>query len=74
MLVQLPLHLDELNGSVTADDLQQALLNHYAPSKAWGGMVSELASGTGIVIGNIERSQLENVRSTLPALASRTIY
>ena len=40
MLVQLPLHLDELNGSVTADDLQQALLNHYAPSKAWGGMVS----------------------------------
>ena len=41
---------------------------------AWGGMVSELASGTGIVIGNIERSQLENVRSTLPALASRTIY
>ena len=41
---------------------------------AWGGMVSELASGTGIVIGNIERSQLENVRSTLPALASHTIY
>lgn len=41
---------------------------------AWGGMVSELASGTGIVIGNIERSQLKNVRSTLPALASRTIY
>ena len=41
---------------------------------ALGGMVSELASGTGIVIGNIERSQLENVRSTLPALASRTIY
>ena len=38
--LQLPLHLDELNGSVTADDLQQALLNHYAPSKAWGGMVS----------------------------------
>lgn len=41
---------------------------------AWGGTVSELASGKGIVIGNFERSQLENVRSTLPALSSRTIY
>lgn len=40
MLVQLPLHLDELNGNVTADDLQQALINHYAPSRSWGGMVS----------------------------------
>ena len=47
---------------------------HSRITAAWGGMVSELASGTGIVIGNIERSQLENVRSTLPALASRTIY
>ena len=41
---------------------------------AWGGTVSELASGTGIVIGTIERSQLENVRNTLPALTSRTLY
>jgi N-acetyl-gamma-glutamyl-phosphate reductase len=40
MLVQLPLHLDDLSGRVTADDLRQALVNHYAPSQSWGGMVS----------------------------------
>ena len=40
MLVQLPLHLDDLPGQVTADDLKQAYVNHYAPSQAWGGMVS----------------------------------
>jgi N-acetyl-gamma-glutamyl-phosphate reductase len=40
MLVQLPLHLDDLSGHVTAADLHQALLAHYAPSVAWGGMVS----------------------------------
>ena len=40
MLVQLPLHLDELDGNVTADDLRHALVNHYAPSQAHGGMVS----------------------------------
>jgi N-acetyl-gamma-glutamyl-phosphate reductase len=42
MLVQCPLHLDELPGQVTADDLHQALLAHYAPSVAQGGMVSVL--------------------------------
>lgn len=42
MLVQLPLHLDELPGKVTADDLHQALLAHYAPSVATGGVVSVL--------------------------------
>lgn len=40
MLVQLPLHLDDLPGRVQPDDLRQALLNHYAPSLQWGGMVS----------------------------------
>lgn len=40
MLVQWPIHLDELPGRVTADDLRSALLAHYAPSVAWGGMVS----------------------------------
>jgi N-acetyl-gamma-glutamyl-phosphate reductase len=40
MLVQLPLHLDDLPGNVTGDDLRQALVAHYAPSQAWGGMVS----------------------------------
>ena len=54
--------------------IRDSTWGHSRIIDAWGGMVSELASGTGIVIGNIERSQLENVRSTLPALASRTIY
>lgn len=40
MLVQLPLHLDELPGHVTAQHLHQALADHYAPSLAKGGMVS----------------------------------
>ncbi|GAB4090184.1 N-acetyl-gamma-glutamyl-phosphate reductase [Hydrogenophaga soli] len=40
MLVQLPLHLADLPGQVHADDLKQAYLKHYAPSQAWGGMVS----------------------------------
>ncbi|MCU0943422.1 MAG: N-acetyl-gamma-glutamyl-phosphate reductase [Hydrogenophaga sp.] len=40
MLVQWPIHLDELPGHVTADDLRSALTAHYAPSAAWGGMVS----------------------------------
>jgi N-acetyl-gamma-glutamyl-phosphate reductase len=40
MLVQLPLHLADLPGQVNADDLKHAYLNHYAPSQAWGGMVS----------------------------------
>lgn len=48
MLVQLPLHLDDLPGHVQPDDLRQALLNHYAPSLQWGGMVSvEEASPAG---------------------------
>ncbi len=40
MLVQLPLHLDDLPGNVTGDDLRQALVAYYAPSQSWGGMVS----------------------------------
>lgn len=40
MLVQLPLHLDDLPGCVQADDLRQALVRHYAPTQEWGGMVS----------------------------------
>lgn len=44
MLVQVPLHLDELPGNVTATDIHDAYVAHYAPSIAWGGMVSVEAS------------------------------
>jgi N-acetyl-gamma-glutamyl-phosphate reductase len=40
MLVQLPLHLDQLPGKPTAADLQAALSAHYAASQAAGGWVS----------------------------------
>ncbi len=40
MLVQLPLHLDQLPGKPKAADLDQALRTHYAPSLAAGGWVS----------------------------------
>lgn len=40
MLVQLPLHLDDLPGQPTAADLHDALAAHYAPSIAAGGWVS----------------------------------
>jgi N-acetyl-gamma-glutamyl-phosphate reductase len=40
MLVQLPLHLDQLPGKPKAADLDQALRAHYAPSLAAGGWVS----------------------------------
>lgn len=40
MLVQLPLHLDELPGRPKASDLHDALVAHYAPSRAEGGWVS----------------------------------
>ena len=40
MLVQLPLHLDELPGRPKASDLQDALAAHYAASVAAGGYVS----------------------------------
>lgn len=39
MLVQLPLHLDELPGAPKASDLHDALLAHYASSAAAGGWV-----------------------------------
>ena len=39
MLVQLPLHLDELPGSPKASDLHDALVAHYAASAADGGFV-----------------------------------
>lgn len=39
MLVQLPLHLDELPGQPKASDLHDALLAHYAASVANGGFV-----------------------------------
>lgn len=42
MLVQLPLHLDELPGQPKASDLHDALLAHYAASAANGGWVSVL--------------------------------
>lgn len=40
MLVQLPLHLDELPGRPKASDLHDALVAHYAPSRSQGGWVS----------------------------------
>ncbi len=40
MLVQLPLHLDELPGQPKASDLHDALMAHYAASSAAGGWVS----------------------------------
>ena len=40
MLVQLPLHLDDLPGQPKAADLHDALAAHYAPSIAAGGWVS----------------------------------
>ncbi|MFM7026630.1 MAG: N-acetyl-gamma-glutamyl-phosphate reductase [Limnohabitans sp.] len=40
MLVQLPLHLDQLPGQPKAADLHEALRAHYAPSQAAGGWVS----------------------------------
>jgi len=40
MLVQLPLHLDQLPGQPRASDLHDALVAHYAPSRAQGGWVS----------------------------------
>ena len=40
MLVQLPLHLDELPGAPKASDLHDALVAHYAASAAAGGWVS----------------------------------
>jgi len=42
MLVQLPLHLDELPGQPKASDLHDALVAHYAASAAAGGCVSVL--------------------------------
>jgi N-acetyl-gamma-glutamyl-phosphate reductase len=40
MLVQLPLHLDALPGNVSIASIHDAYVAHYAPSVAWGGMVS----------------------------------
>jgi N-acetyl-gamma-glutamyl-phosphate reductase len=39
MLVQLPLHLDELAGHIGAEDLLRTYQDHYAPSLAKGGCV-----------------------------------
>ena len=39
MLVQLPLHLDQLPGNPKASDLHDALVAHYASSAAQGGFV-----------------------------------
>lgn len=42
MLVQLPLHLDDLPGQPKASDLHDALVAHYAASEAAGGWVRVL--------------------------------
>ena len=46
MLVQLPLHLDELPSRPKASDLHDALVAHYAASAAQGGWVSVLPATT----------------------------
>lgn len=46
MLVQLPLHLDDLPGRPKASDLHDALVAHYAASAAQGGWVSVLPATT----------------------------
>lgn len=46
MLVQLPLHLDDLPGRPKASDLHDALVAHYATSAAQGGWVSVLPATT----------------------------
>lgn len=46
MLVQLPLHLDELPGQPRASELHDALVAHYAASSAAGGWVSVQAATT----------------------------
>lgn len=46
MLVQLPLHLDELPSRPKASDLHDALVAHYAASAAQGGWVSVLHATT----------------------------
>ncbi len=40
MLVQMPLHLDQLPGKPKAAELHEALRAHYAASQAAGGWVS----------------------------------
>ncbi|MEN9843778.1 MAG: N-acetyl-gamma-glutamyl-phosphate reductase [Pseudomonadota bacterium] len=42
MLVQLPLHLDQLARPVSAADLHAIYTQHYAPGRAWGGEVAVL--------------------------------
>lgn len=44
MLVQLPLHLDELPGRPSGADLEAALRQHYAASEASGGWVKVLGA------------------------------
>jgi N-acetyl-gamma-glutamyl-phosphate reductase len=46
MLVQLPLHLDELPGQPKASDLHDALSAHYAASASSGGFVRVLDATT----------------------------
>lgn len=46
MLVQLPLHLDDLPGSPKASDLHEALVAHYAASAAAGGWVRVMPATT----------------------------
>ena len=43
MLVQLPLHLDDLPGRPKASDLHDAMVAHYAASAAAGGWVSVMS-------------------------------
>jgi N-acetyl-gamma-glutamyl-phosphate reductase len=45
MLVQLPLHLDSLGVSVTAEHIHAALASHYAASAAQGGSVRVMPLG-----------------------------
>lgn len=47
---------------------------HSRLNDPWGRTLSELTTGQGIVIGDIDLAQIRTVREMLPALSSRTLY
>ena len=47
---------------------------HSRLNDPWGRTMSELTTGQGIVIGDIDLAQIRAVREMLPALSSRVLY
>ncbi len=58
MLVQLPLHLDQLPGQPSADDLQQALAQHYANSE-WVKVLPPTADNKLDAVALADTNQME---------------